>query len=357
MNSINHPHTENKDAIINENASSQHSFGSSALLEMKKQVNEFYYQCNSELSVDDKPLSDLEKQSYSDDMQCRICLCGDDELSEHEALNNPLFSICTCAGSMKLIHHNCIRKWLEGKVHKKNYKFVYSYNWKNLECELCKTRFKDTHMHEGKQYNILNYIRPESGAYLILESFTNTPHKTIHAISIDERSLKQRKSYTFLVGRENTVDIRITDISVSRGHSYINYYNGNFYVADNNSKFGTLMLVQQPIEVKFNSKFMSVMQLGRYLVSANPILPSFGCFNRQKLKQYKLPENKSYDDYIKMYPYLLSFKLGVINKNSVKNFKDAEGHEELNLKHKKKTKKNKIGHFKDILDEALTKNQ
>jgi hypothetical protein len=44
MESNPNPHTENKDAAIAENASSQHSFGSSALIEMKKQVNDFYYQ-------------------------------------------------------------------------------------------------------------------------------------------------------------------------------------------------------------------------------------------------------------------------------------------------------------------------
>lgn len=52
--------------------------------------------------------------------------------------------------------------------------------------------------------------------------------------------------------------------------------------------------------------------------------------------------NKTYKDYISYYPYLLSLKLGVINKATIKNFKDAEGHEILNEKHQKKTKKNKI---------------
>lgn len=93
---------------------------------------------------------------------------------------------------MKLIHLNCIRQWLEGKVHKKRANFIYSYNWKNLECELCKTRFKDTHYHNGKIYNILNYERPTKGAYVILESFTNTPHKTIHVISLDKVTLRNK---------------------------------------------------------------------------------------------------------------------------------------------------------------------
>lgn len=191
-------------------------------------------------------------------------------MSEAEGVDNPLFSICACAGSTKFIHLNCIRQWLDGKLHKKQSEFVFSYNWKNLECELCKTRFKDTHWHKGQQYNILNYKRPDDGAYIILESFTNTPHKTIHAISIPKNNLRKLRTMSFTVGRENTVDIRITDISVSRTHSHINYNSGNFYVADNNSKFGTLVLVQQPFEIPHQKNFAMCIQLGRYLLTIAP---------------------------------------------------------------------------------------
>lgn len=277
-------------------------------------------------------------------------------MSEDELEDNPLFSVCTCAGSMKLIHLKCIRTWLEGKVHKKHSELVFSYNWKNLECELCKTRFRDTHWHEGKQYNILNYHRPEEGAYIILESFTNTPHKTIHVISIDKVKMKQKAAFSFLVGRENTVDIRITDISVSRAHSYINYYNGNFYVADNKSKFGTLVLVQQPFPISYNPNITFTVQLGRYLVSAAPVYQGGGYCCKKKLELLHLPHNKTFNDYINNYPYMLSIKLGVINKSSIKSFRDANGHEMLNEKHKLTSKrKNRISPLADILEDKPKK--
>jgi pSer/pThr/pTyr-binding forkhead associated (FHA) protein len=38
---------------------------------------------------------------------CRICLGEEDE-----PLSNPLFSPCKCAGSMGLIHLECLREWL-----------------------------------------------------------------------------------------------------------------------------------------------------------------------------------------------------------------------------------------------------
>lgn len=122
-------------------------------------------------------------------------------------------------------------------------------------------------MHNGKAYNILNYERPTDGAYLILESFTNTPHKTIHVISIPKHKVVKKKMFTFLVGRENTVDIRITDISVSRAHAHINYYKGDFYLDDNNSKFGTLKLLKNPAKIPYVGSevnpFSLTVQLGK----------------------------------------------------------------------------------------------
>lgn len=107
-----------KDLEIDQNENSQHSFGSSAFVEMKKQVNDFFQQCNSELSFDEKVGSENDKASSWAEKQCRVCLWGDDELSEDELENNPLFSIWAWAGSTKYIHLKCIRTWLEGKIHK-----------------------------------------------------------------------------------------------------------------------------------------------------------------------------------------------------------------------------------------------
>jgi pSer/pThr/pTyr-binding forkhead associated (FHA) protein len=49
------------------------------------------------------------------------------------------------------------------------------------------------------------------------------------------------------VGRGHDSEVRITDISVSRCHALIKRSNkGDFIVEDNNSKFGTLVLLRKP---------------------------------------------------------------------------------------------------------------
>ena len=50
-------------------------------------------------------------------------------------------------------------------------------------------------------------------------------------------------------GRGHETDVRITDITVSRQHAILNYSNEKFYIKDNNSKFGTLILLQEPFAI------------------------------------------------------------------------------------------------------------
>lgn len=49
------------------------------------------------------------------------------------------------------------------------------------------------------------------------------------------------------IGRGHDADVRVTDISVSRLHAIFKKdAKGYFYLEDNHSKFGTLVLVRNP---------------------------------------------------------------------------------------------------------------
>jgi len=112
---------------------------------------------------------------------------------------------------------------------------------------------------------MLDYFRPDEGKYVILESFTNTPHKTIHVIYFDDQVAELNEDLEFYVGRDNNMQIRITDISVSRSHAKISFYNDEFYVKDNESKFGTLILLQSPFPIPYLKKWSLTLQIGKYL--------------------------------------------------------------------------------------------
>ncbi len=88
----------------------------------------------------------------------------------------------------------------------------------------------------------------------MFESFTNTPHKTIHVLVVPYS--EKEKDKMFYVGRGNDVDMRITDISVSWLHATIWYSKGNWYVKDEDAKFGTLMNIKEPIGISCNENIM-----------------------------------------------------------------------------------------------------
>ena len=71
----------------------------------------------------------------------------------------------------------------------------------------------------------------------------------------------------FKLGRGHESDVRVSDISVSRCHALIkhNQENGRFYLEDNLSKFGTLVLAKEQIEL--DPEMTKAVQIGRSVIS------------------------------------------------------------------------------------------
>lgn len=61
------------------------------------------------------------------------------------------------------------------------------------------------------------------------------------------------ENFSFSLGRGQDNEVRVADISVSRCHSLVRFMAQNFYLEDNNSKFGTLVLAKQAILIKKNA--------------------------------------------------------------------------------------------------------
>lgn len=53
----------------------------------------------------------------------------------------------------------------------------------------------------------------------------------------------------FKLGRGLDQDLRFNDISVSRYHSQVKLFQGDFLLLDNLSKFGTLIMVKKGLEI------------------------------------------------------------------------------------------------------------
>ena len=190
--------------------------------------------------------------SDKDSGMCRICLC---ETSESE---NPLVSPCSCSGTMKYIHIQCLQKWILSRIVTKVNDCNVSYQWKAMICELCKHNFPQEITVQQKKFEVFSFEKPKA-PYLVLESLSRERSNTgLLVISMHDKKVIH-------LGRGHDSDIRISDISVSRLHAHIHYRDGMFILEDNDSKFGTLIQMHDSVAVT-DSKQLSV-QIGRTVLT------------------------------------------------------------------------------------------
>lgn len=211
----------------------------------------------------EKEVQNLEEVNTEEKILCRICYC-----EEEDKEKNPMVHLCKCKGGINYAHFNCIKLWMRTKliIIGNRKRTVKTYYINKFNCEICKTpypfRFKIP--NHDKIFELIDVRRPD-GNYIILESLDqvkdNNNNKYIHIISlVDEEEIT--------IGRGIDADLKINDISVSRLHSKLkfNFEEKSLLIKDCGSKFGTLVLIKNPFELK--EKDSLEMQVGRSVVSA-----------------------------------------------------------------------------------------
>ena len=226
---------------------------------------------------------------------CRICY-GDDISDE-----NPLICPCICKGSMKYIHYECLKNWLNSKIEEDisidsdNQEVeVISYNRKDISCELCKEKLPDYVKYKDRYYNI-SFYKPKFEEFFVLESMRADKHKAkfIHIISLDKKS-------SVNIGRANECELSISELSVSRYHCIIHKDEGDLYLEDNSSKFGTLILIQNnnmimndfaPLRVQINKTFIKfkISLPFKFTCCKNPFTVD------SKIYDYQIQNKKCFD--------------------------------------------------------------
>ena len=183
---------------------------------------------------------------------CKICY------GEEEDQENPLVQPCQCSGTLKYIHLNCLKHWLNTRSCIKlegNDRFI-SFLVKQIECEICKAKYPDYLKHKDNIYEILE-LNTDFERYCIFEVRTTDKDgkRYIYAINLD-------KNTKLKIGRGHESNLTLGDISVSRVHSIFIIENKKIFLEDNNSKFGTLCLVQNP-SLKLIEDLPLHIQVGR----------------------------------------------------------------------------------------------
>lgn len=197
-------------------------------------------------------------QADEPEATCRFCWTGD------QTEENPLICACKCSGSIRFIHFQCVKMWLQTKVTKKEGPGHCTLNWKNFECELCKKAYPYTFVLKGERRFLVDLHRPTDNdtPYMIMESLSSDKNssRTVHIVTMNTPTT------SFSLGRGHDSELRINDISVSRKHASLEYKNGDFVLTDLKSKFGTLVLISHNVELSEQSN--NTFQIGRTVVVA-----------------------------------------------------------------------------------------
>ena len=139
---------------------------------------------------------------------------------------------------------------------------VTSYFWKKFECEICKYSYPYIFRTEQQLYKLIDIAPPkENSVFILLESqpLEKNTSRTIHMLTVS-----QNKS-EFKLGRGHESEVRINDISVSRCHATIKYKDDGFYIEDQNSKFGTIVLIKERLKLELDKNV--AVQVGRTMIS------------------------------------------------------------------------------------------
>ena len=262
-------------------------------LNSKRKINLFYNNNNN--NFNHKLLINLNSYRIKPKKKlCRICYL------EEEDSNNPLIKPCKCTGSMKFIHINCLLHWIKTKNLIKKINFTQSetfsiYLINNIECELCKNILPEYIKHKNKVFSLLNFDNfinnnNTKDDYIIFDNYLPDKNNNKYRYIV-----KFTKSKEVSIGRGFEAQLVLNDISVSRLHCKINITEkGEILLDDLNSKFGTLVLIQNP-ELEILKKFPLTVQIGRTLINFNYKKNFFGLFSCCNVDE-KDTSNKTYEN-------------------------------------------------------------
>ena len=211
---------------------------------------------------------------------------------------------------MKYIHIECLIHWLKTKINIKTFidnPLLTVLKINKVKCELCKEQLPDYIKHNGKIYNLNDFEQFENKNenYMIFDTieYEKNIDRTRYIIKFD-------KSNKIKIGRGMESNLIINEVSISRVHCLIHLNNNNdVIISDCNSKFATLILLQNNnLEILSGQKLG--VQIGRSYLTFNIHISCsfFSCCktdvsdqdnNYEKLnRKYVHIKNKNSNDFI-----------------------------------------------------------
>lgn len=189
-------------------------------------------------------------------LTCKYCLM---ESIADDPTRDLLVHLCRCKGGSKYTHIFCLQNWMKQKVERsKNDAFVI-YDYSNLKCEICKAPWPRRLRLADRLIDVVDVQRPKV-PYVMLETQEKAPKKRASKILC----ILANRGQAVTLGKRYSATLHIDCESVSAVHAAIRYERRHFWLFDNESRFGTLVRMDQDWKIDYH-KF--AVQVGRSVVS------------------------------------------------------------------------------------------
>ena len=209
--------------------------------------------------------TDIKPSNNNKSIICDLC-----DKKEIDSTNNPIIKICSCK-KCPLLHLNCFKNEYikKEKIFNYNEKEYMSGNLKiinfiNFLCPICNEPYNPIIKKGNNFYNILPYSFDKNIYHIVLESI-NFVKDGIFCVMIIIFTFPNKKEEYFL-GRGHEATFKISDISISRVHAKFYLKDDNIIIDDLGSKFGTLLLVRNAIDVSEIIEKKMKIQIGRSVI-------------------------------------------------------------------------------------------
>jgi len=207
-------------------------------------------------------------EDSGDNYQCRICLM------DGCSLQDPFVAPCRCRGSVEKVHLSCLRQWTKTRLNFPACDTVDSFVYQTPICEMCKADYPAFIRQSDESCTpLVDNLPSIAPPYVVLQSIAKSSkhHAQEQRVSYHANSFAQQDKI-LKIGRGHECSVRLDEVSMSRWHASIKFSNGQFFIEDHNSKFGTLLALQQPLLLQADTPIS--VKVGRTILSfAVPSLP------------------------------------------------------------------------------------
>ncbi len=210
--------------------------------------------------------NEIENNETIEKINCRLCY------QEEYDLDNPLLCPCKCKGSMKYIHYSCLKKSIEQKIHIKKEDNYDMYIFRHYFCEICHQTYPKYIKYKGNIYPLVD-INYDKFTDYVQASIIYYSDFNINGSNNDMDNNNDNKQITYLgyivfniknnqelkIGRNQSNDIILKDISISRFHCMLKREKNYLKIKDVGSKFGTLYYIQNLKIIKPNTPPLEII--------------------------------------------------------------------------------------------------